>query len=227
MAEQDLDYFERYAEKLFSATLPQAQRYYELLANEGITWGLLGPREVPILWQRHILPSAALTRIISTGSVIDIGSGAGLPGIPLALANPNISVTLLEPMARRVAFLELAITELGLKNQVQVLRARAEDTTQKYDFVISRAVAALPKLLGWCLPLLADNGKIVAVKGASAAKEISGAKRQLRGKLAQVIDLPLDPLMESVFFDENSKSTSQEDIEEGYTRVIVVKSIRR
>lgn len=227
MAEQDLDYFERYAEKLFGAALPQAQRYYELLANEGIDWGLLGPREVPILWQRHILPSAALTRVVSMGNVIDIGSGAGLPGIPLALANPNISVTLLEPMARRVAFLELAITELGLSKRVTVLRGRAEETTQKYDFVISRAVAALPKLLGWCLPLVADNGKIVAVKGASAAKEISGAKRQLRGKLAKVVDLALDPFTDEVFPDKNNERHSQEDITEGYTRVIVVESIRR
>jgi 16S rRNA (guanine527-N7)-methyltransferase len=138
---------------------------------------LIGPREVDRIWDRHVLNSAVIGEQIPEGaSVVDVGSGAGLPGVPLAIARPDLAVTLLEPMARRIAWLTEVVDELGLP--IEVVRGRAEEAPIRQrlggaDVVTARAVAPLAKLAGWCLPLLRIGGKLVALKGASAAEEIT------------------------------------------------------
>lgn len=165
------------AEVLFGARLPVAVRYAELLAEHGVERGLIGPREVDRLWDRHLLNSAVLAELLPQGArVIDVGSGAGLPGIPLAIARPDLTATLLEPMARRVEWLEYVTNVLGL--DVTTVRGRAEEPAIKRrlggaDVVVARAVAPLAKLSEWSLPLLRDGGLLVAMKGASAADELA------------------------------------------------------
>lgn len=155
--------------------------YVDILASRGIEWGLLGPREIERLWDRHVLNSVAITGLIPEhAAVVDVGSGAGLPGIPLAILRPDLRITLLEPLLRRVNFLDLAVEELGLGERVRVVRARAESHSGSYDVVTCRAVAPLPRLLGWCLPLLASGGRLVALKGSSAAAEVAEAGPELR-----------------------------------------------
>lgn len=190
-------------DEVFGAHRRQAERYVELLADEGITWGLIGPREAERLWQRHVLNSAAISSLISQGcSVLDVGSGAGLPGIPLALARADLQVTLLEPLQRRVEFLELAIERLDLADRVRVHRGRAEghlgDGGEPADVVTSRAVAPLPRLLQWCWPLVAPGGELLAIKGASAPGEVTKAAKALRSmKLgAEVLSVRAHPLAE-------------------------------
>lgn len=162
---------------VFGAALDRATAYVRLLATDGTVRGLIGPREVPRLWDRHLLNSAALAPLIPTGArVVDVGSGAGLPGIPLALARPDITVALLEPLARRVTFLDECVDVLGLAN-VTVVRGRAEEGPARRslggaDVVTARAVAPLDKLAGWCLPLLRPGGRLLALKGSSAAEEL-------------------------------------------------------
>ncbi|MCA0253126.1 MAG: 16S rRNA (guanine(527)-N(7))-methyltransferase RsmG [Actinobacteria bacterium] len=172
----------------------QINRYVDILASRGIDWGLIGPRERDRLWERHVLNSVALgSRIPSGATVVDVGSGAGLPGIPLAIQRPDLSVTLLEPLLRRANFLNLAVDELELADRVQVVRGRAEEHRSRYDIVTCRAVAPLPRLLGWCLPLVAPGGRLIALKGSSAAAEVLSAKddlRRLRAK-ASVLELPI------------------------------------
>ncbi|GAB3995233.1 hypothetical protein GCM10029992_11950 [Glycomyces albus] len=139
----------------------QAEDFVGLLRTAGIERGLIGPREVPRLWGRHVLNSAVIGELIGPDAdVIDVGSGAGLPGIPLAVARPDLWVTLVEPMQRRVTFLEEVVDALGIAN-VEVLRARAEevDPKGKSDVVVSRAVAPLGKLAQWCLPLAKVGGR--------------------------------------------------------------------
>ncbi|MGH3840611.1 MAG: 16S rRNA (guanine(527)-N(7))-methyltransferase RsmG [Pseudonocardiaceae bacterium] len=154
-----------------------AERYAELLAGPGVDRGVIGPREADRLWDRHLLNSVVLGELIADGArVLDVGSGAGLPGIPLAIARPDLTVVLLEPMARRVAWLQEVAIELGL--EVSVRRGRAEDLAVRreiggYDVVTARAVAPLGRLAGWCLPLVAPGGRLLAVKGASAAAEVA------------------------------------------------------
>jgi 16S rRNA (guanine527-N7)-methyltransferase len=158
------------------------EEYAELLATDGVTRGLIGPREVPRLWDRHLVNCGLLAPLIpADASVADVGSGAGLPGLVLAIARADLRVTLVEPMARRVAFLEEARERLGL-DTVRVVRARAEqwDGTRRFDCVTARAVAALPKLLGWAMPLVAENGMVLAMKGSSAPAEIEAARGELR-----------------------------------------------
>jgi 16S rRNA (guanine527-N7)-methyltransferase len=158
-------------------------RYVDILASRGIDWGLIGPREGDRLWERHVLNSVAGAALFPTGaSVVDVGSGAGLPGIPLAVLRPDLRVTLLESLLRRANFLELAVEELGLGDRVTVVRARAEEHRATYDVVTSRAVAPLPRLVGWCLPLLAPGGRLLALKGSSAAGELADAAGLLRKK---------------------------------------------
>jgi len=172
------------AERLFGTRLPLAARYVDLLTEHGVPRGLIGPREVPRLWQRHILNSAVVAELIPTGAtVVDVGSGAGLPGVPLALARPDLKVTLLEPMARRVAWLMDVVAELGIP--VAVVRGRAEepDVRQRLgnaDVVTARAVAPLAKLAGWCLPLVRPGGQLVALKGESASDELARDADQVR-----------------------------------------------
>lgn len=134
---------------------------------------MIGPREADRVWQRHLLNCAALEELIAPDSdVLDLGSGAGLPGIPLAIARPDLWVTMVDPMERRVAYLEEVIAQLELPN-VEVVRARAEEVTPvgKADVVTSRAVAPLSKLAQWCLPLARPGGEMLAIKGASAEEE--------------------------------------------------------
>lgn len=168
------------AQRLFGDRFPAAQQYADILAGRGLDWGLIGPREVDRLWDRHILNSVALTELIPEGSsVVDVGSGAGLPGIPLAILRPDLEVTLVEPLLRRSAFLAQAVDELGISRRVRVLRERAEDHRLTYDVVASRALAPLSRLLRWCAPLRGDSGAILALKGRTAADEVRAASRQL------------------------------------------------
>lgn len=157
-----------------------AEAYVSLLLDEGMTWGLIGPREADRIWQRHVLNSAAVASLVPEGAdVLDVGSGAGLPGIPLALARPDAHVTLLEPLARRVEFLELAVSRLGLEDQVVVMRGRAEDFRGgRTEIVTCRAVAPLGRLIEWCWPLV--GSELLAIKGASAADEVRKNDRELR-----------------------------------------------
>jgi 16S rRNA (guanine527-N7)-methyltransferase len=165
------------SEALFGPRLPLAQRYVDMLTEHGVERGLIGPREVPRLWDRHVANSAAVAEVLPVGArVVDVGSGAGLPGIPLAIARPDVRVTLLEPMARRVMWLTEVVDDLGL--DVDVIRGRAEESPVRQrvgavDVVTARAVAPLAKLAGWCLPLVRPGGWLVALKGASAADEVA------------------------------------------------------
>lgn len=172
----------RAAEKLFADRLPAAERYVEHLCTTGITHGLLGPREVPRMWSRHVLNSAVLgPELPSAGTVADVGAGAGLPGVALALARPDADFILIEPMERRVDWLDTVIRDLGLNN-VQVIRSRAEDLSDEVmaDVVTARAVSALKKLIPLTTPLMADDGQLMLIKGRSAAGEISAASKQIR-----------------------------------------------
>lgn len=175
------------AEQLFGTRADLAVRYADILATRGVEWGLIGPREVGRIWDRHVVNSLAVAAAIPGGgasagsaSVVDVGSGAGLPGIPLALARPELRVTLLEPLLRRANFLSEVVGELGLDDRVAVVRGRAEEHQDTYDVVTCRAVARLPKLLGWCAPLIGRRGRLVALKGASASEEIADAGRELK-----------------------------------------------
>lgn len=170
------------AASVFGDRLDLAERYAAHLADTGISHGLIGPREVPRLWERHILNCAVIAEVMADGArVIDIGSGAGLPGLCIALARPDLQVVLVEPMERRTTWLETVISDLGLDN-VTVRRARAEELhgQTEADVVTARAVAALDKLARWCLPLVRPGGQLVAMKGSSAEREIEDATTVLR-----------------------------------------------
>lgn len=170
------------ARGVFSQYLPSAERYAEILATEGVTRGLIGPREAPRLWGRHLVNCALLAEGIPMGQdVCDVGSGAGLPGVVLALRRPDLTVTLVEPLLRRSAFLEEVVADLELGN-VDVVRARAEDLhgARLFSVVTARAVAPLERLLRWCLPLVRQGGHVLAMKGRSAAEEIAAAEKVVR-----------------------------------------------
>jgi 16S rRNA (guanine527-N7)-methyltransferase len=163
------------------------RRYASWLSGAGVERGLIGPRETDRIWDRHIANCAALAELIPpNASVIDIGSGAGLPGLVLALVRPDISVTLIEPLARRCDFLNEVVADLGLT--VTVVRGRAEQVSVfPATVVTARAVAPLAKLLGWALPLVAPGGVVLAMKGSSAEQEIADAQGILRGRTATVV----------------------------------------
>jgi len=169
---------------VFGDRLPLAVRYAQLLSDHGVARGVIGPGEVDRLWERHLLNCAVIGEVISgPGRVVDLGSGAGLPGIPLVLARPDLDMTLLEPMARRVAWLRSVVAELELP--VTVVRGRAEDPAVVRllggcSVVVARAVASLARLCGWALPLLAEGGLLVAMKGATAEDEIARDRAQVR-----------------------------------------------
>jgi 16S rRNA (guanine527-N7)-methyltransferase len=168
------------ARELYGAQFPLLNRYVDILGSTGVAWGLLGPREAERLWDRHILNSAALSGLIAADSAVaDVGSGAGLPGIPLALLRPDLRTTLIEPLLRRSTFLTQTVEELEIADRVEVVRSRAEDHHQTYDVVVARALAPLDRLIGWCNPLRAPAGVILALKGSSAADEVTSARRQL------------------------------------------------
>ncbi|WP_299569634.1 16S rRNA (guanine(527)-N(7))-methyltransferase RsmG [uncultured Williamsia sp.] len=175
--EFDRDEIASAAFAVFGDRLGRARVYRDLLATAGVERGLIGPRETERLWDRHILNCGVLaTALPDDVRVVDVGSGAGLPGIPLALAGRTLRVTLLEPLERRHDFLREAIDALGL--DVEVVRGRAEERTVvdavgDADVVTSRAVAPLDRLARWSAPLIRSGGELVAIKGASAAEEIA------------------------------------------------------
>ena len=166
------------AATVFGDRLPLAETYAHLLMTDGVVRGLIGPREAPRIWDRHLINCGVMSEMIPIGaSVVDVGSGAGLPGIVLAVARPDLTITLVEPLARRTAFLSEAVTALGLDATVTVVRGRAEDLAGgppvAADVVTARAVAPLDRLAGWCLPLAAVGGRLLALKGSSAVDEVA------------------------------------------------------
>lgn len=162
--------------------VPALLAYQERLAGAGLERGLIGPREVDRLWDRHIVNSATLESLIPEGvTVIDVGSGAGLPGIPLALVRPDLRVVLLEPLLRRSVFLQETVDELGIADRVTVVRGRAEEKlVPPAEVVTARAVAGLDQLVRWCWPLVKKGGRIVALKGEKAQLEVEEAAATLR-----------------------------------------------
>ncbi len=176
----------------FGEAWPQVEAFHRLLTDEGVLRGLVGPREVPRLWERHLLNSAAVVPFLpDNGRIVDIGSGAGLPGVIVAALRPEAEVVLLEPMERRVDWLTEVVETLGLSNAV-VTRGRAEDLhgELRADAVTARAVAPLDRLYRWALPLLGKGGVLVALKGARAQDEVEAGARwakKLGGGPAEVI----------------------------------------
>jgi 16S rRNA (guanine527-N7)-methyltransferase len=193
---------EQVARELYGQRASRITQYVDILAARGVRYGLLGPKEASRIWERHILNSAALSQLIEPGStVIDVGSGAGLPGIPLAVLRPDLRITLLEPLLRRITFLVEAVSELELTERVDVVRDRAEHHTGRYDVVVARAVAPLARLIGWCNPLRRPVGVFLALKGQSAGAEIGQAAPVLaRHRLAaELITAYADPRADPTF----------------------------
>jgi 16S rRNA (guanine527-N7)-methyltransferase len=191
----------RAAHEVFGDRLGTAIAYADLLATAGVDRGLIGPREVDRLWERHLLNSAAISDAIPTGSaVLDVGSGAGLPGIPLSLSRPDLHVTLVEPLLRRTVFLTEVCDQLDLYD-VDVRRSRAENMPRaQSDVVVARAVAPLARLLPWTMPLLRPGGRLVAMKGRSADQELADALpvlRRLRAREWEVRTLAATPGVEA------------------------------
>jgi 16S rRNA (guanine527-N7)-methyltransferase len=190
---------EAVAREVFGQRFRLAREYHDLLAGQGLEWGLIGPREVHRLWDRHLLNSVAIADLIPQGAdVVDVGTGAGLPGIPLAILRPDLSMTLLEPLLRRVTFLTHVVEELGIGAQVDVARGRAEEFEGSFDVVTARAVAPLKRLLPWILPLLGPRGVIIALKGDAAADEVATVDNFLRKNRlhAQVVGVRAHPRSE-------------------------------
>ena len=192
------------ARSALSSLYPQAAKqlslYVDILLDEGLTWGLLGPREGERVWTRHIANSIALVDAIPEGlRLADIGSGAGLPGIPVALVRPDLRVTLVEPLQRRAEFLQLAVRRLQIDDRVTVVRSRAEElaiepnASALFDVVTCRAVAPLTKLLGWTANLFLPDGQLLALKGQSAEQEVTKASKILakRRCSAESVELTL------------------------------------
>lgn len=176
------------ARGVFSHRLDLAERYAGWLAGAGIVRGLIGPREVPRLWERHLLNCAVIADLMPNGATVcDVGSGAGLPGLVVAIRRPDLKVTLLEPLLRRATFLEEVVADLGLENVV-VQRGRAEEAqgVATFDIVTARAVAPLDRLARWCVPLLGTGGVLLAMKGSSAQDEVVAAALALRKVRARV-----------------------------------------
>jgi 16S rRNA (guanine527-N7)-methyltransferase len=166
------------AQEVFGSHIAQARQYFDLLVRDGDLLGLIGPRELPKLWSRHILNSAVVAELVEDGqTVADVGSGAGFPGIPMAIMKPHTNFVLIEPMERRANWLsEVVVPTLGLEN-VKVLRGRAEEAPlRNYDVTTARAVSALPKLLRMLAPLTVAGGQVLAMKGSKAQEEIEDSK---------------------------------------------------
>ncbi|HEX2100064.1 MAG TPA: 16S rRNA (guanine(527)-N(7))-methyltransferase RsmG, partial [Candidatus Synoicihabitans sp.] len=169
-------------ERLGAPAIARLTAYGELLATDGVTRRLIGPREVPRLWDRHLLNCAAMAEAVPTGArVVDVGTGAGLPGVVLALVREDLSIVLIEPLQRRCDFLLEAIDQLRLGERVAVRRGRAEQVAPVgADIVTSRAVAALDQLAAWCLPHAKVGGVLLAMKGQRAGEELAAAQPVLR-----------------------------------------------
>ena len=189
----------------FGERKEEISRYAQILATWGIERGLIGPKEGDRIWERHIANCIPITTLIKKeASVIDIGSGAGLPGIVIALARPDLKVTLLEPLQRRVDFLNEVIAELGL--DIAIIRGRSESIKGSFGVVTARAVAPLPKLLNLSWHLVAPGGVVLAMKGESAAEELATAELEARKVFKKVAhseihelqlgDLPLARIVE-------------------------------
>src|SRR5690606_25067353 len=177
------------AADVFGPQLELAARYAELLATTGISHGLVGPREAPRLWERHLVNCAVMESLLPEGeTIIDIGSGAGLPGLVLAIVRPDLTLHLVEPLLRRTTWLENAIATLGLPN-VSVHRGRAEETELTAPVVTARAVASLDKLVRWSFPLLSPGGRLLALKGESASRELDEAAPLLDGLGVEIAHL--------------------------------------
>lgn len=202
-------------EEILGDALPRLKMFHVKLSAEGEPRGLIGPRDVGILWERHILNSAAIVPFIEQAvtkqhaSIADVGSGGGFPGIVVAACMPEHRVTLIEPMERRVEWLRECVDALELKNAT-VVRARAEEVIaslkqrgsrmKPFDIVTCRAVAPMTKLAGWTLPLLKSHGSLIALKGRSAQVEVDKAERAIRsfgGVNAQVYEAPVGGDLES------------------------------
>ena len=172
------------AQEVYGEHIGQARQYFDLLVRDGDLLGLIGPREMPKLWSRHILNSAVVADLVEDGQLVaDVGSGAGFPGIPMAILRPKVKFVLIELMERRANWLaDVVVPTLGLEN-VKVLRGRAEDAPlRNYDVTTARAVSALPKLLRMLVPLTAPGGQVLAMKGSKAQDEIEES-RSLAKKL--------------------------------------------
>jgi 16S rRNA (guanine527-N7)-methyltransferase len=167
------------ASQLFGDQLPLVVRFAELLASDGVERGFIGPRETDRLWDRHLVNCAAVTELFPLGTrVVDVGSGAGLPGLVIALRRPDVRVDLVEPLLRRSVFLSEVVAELGLGDRVRVVRGRAEERAVRdlvggAPWTTARAVAPLDRLVRWCLPLLAGGGTLAAFKGSTAEAEVA------------------------------------------------------
>lgn len=171
------------AHQIFGDRLPVAIAFAERLATDGTIRGLIGPREVPRLWERHLLNCAVVAELLPVGArVVDVGSGAGLPGLALACRRDDLKVDLVESLARRVVFLREVVAELGLDEAVRVVHGRAEDPTVRAavgdsSWVTARAVAPLERLVRWCMPLLRPGGTLLAIKGEQADVEVERVRR--------------------------------------------------
>lgn len=182
------------AAAVFGGALPVLRAYADLLAGPGVQRGLLGPREAPRLWDRHLLNCAALSDLVAPGAVVlDLGSGAGLPGLVIAARRPDLTVVLVEPLLRRATFLREVVDVLGLPSVV-VRRARAEELagSMSVDVVTARAVAPLDRLVGWSLPLLHPGGRLLALKGDRADQELADTRHAVQragGVDARVVDV--------------------------------------
>jgi 16S rRNA (guanine527-N7)-methyltransferase len=194
------------AQAVFGEALPVASAYAALLATEATVRGLIGPREVPRLWERHLLNGALVTDLVPTGATVcDLGSGAGLPGLVMAIRRRDLTVTLVEPLLRRTSFLDEAVAALGLGN-VEVVRARADALhgSRSFDVVTARAVAPLDRLTAWALPLVRTGGEFLAMKGSAVQAELEAAApaiRAGRGVLAGIDEIGhgvVDPLVRVV-----------------------------
>jgi 16S rRNA (guanine527-N7)-methyltransferase len=179
------------AAAVFGPVLEEARAFAGLLVTRGVEWGLIGPHEVPRLWDRHLLNCAVVADLIGSRyrTLVDIGSGAGLPGIVLAMMRPELTVTLLEPMERRCRFLSGCVAELGLAN-ARVLRGRAEDATLRADVATARAVAPLDRLAELAVGVVRPGGLVLAIKGQTAAAELRKARpvlRRIGARGAQVV----------------------------------------
>ena len=170
------------AAAVFGVRLPLAEAFVDVLVDTGVSHGLIGPREVPRIWERHVLNCAVVQDAFPAGArVVDVGSGAGLPGLALAVARPDLEVHLVEPMLRRTSWLQTTVERLGLQEQVTVHRGRAEDLAGVVSapWVTARAVARLDKLARWCVPLVSPGGTMVAMKGRSAEEELAECRTAL------------------------------------------------